>query len=212
MIAIFLFYNISNGPQSRLSFSKDYKHCNVITYDGKHWLLFEFDALGLHAKILKVKSFDALARGLPLIPSLTSMIAVEIKSQRKYKWRPFLVRSCNEFNRYITNVDIGFTLNPRHLHGKLIKYNAKRNFDILRQWRRDMGFFGDEGSDQSEADRLLTEQIDTDKAELEQKRQSLVAERLNIIKSTGMQNWNSPKSPQASMPKSSGWLGMGKQQ
>lgn len=56
-----------------------------------------------------------------------------------------------------------------------------------------MGLF-DSGDDvdtsaQTQANYLLTQQINQNKDELEQKRQSLVDQRVNILKSQGAENW-----------------------
>lgn len=40
--------------------------------------------------------------------------------------------TCNEWARLISGVDIGFTLNPHHLFKKLIKFDERRNYTILK--------------------------------------------------------------------------------
>lgn len=54
-----------------------------------------------------------------------------------------------------------------------------------------MGIFdgGGDTSDQDQANALLEEQINQNKAELEQKRKDLVSQRINIIKSQGAEQW-----------------------
>ncbi len=136
MIAIFLFYNMSSGKQARLAFSKDFKHCNIITFDGEYWINYELDSYGIHTKVLETKDGVALLRGLKIIKPLLSTITVWINDPVKINWKPLWVKSCNEFDRYVSGVDIGFTWNPRHLYSKLIKYDKKRNFEILQLWRR----------------------------------------------------------------------------
>lgn len=141
MIAIFLFYNISNGVQARLAFSKTLRHCNIITFDGAHWVNYEMDSFGVHTRVLEVKDAAPLLRGLKHIKELTAMVTVEVFDRARHPWFPWWVRSCNEFNRYIGAVDIGFTFNPRHLYSKLLKYNGRRNYEILQHWRRSNGIF-----------------------------------------------------------------------
>jgi hypothetical protein len=136
MIAIFLFYNQSNGVQARLAFSKTFKHCNIITYDGDYWVNYELDSYGVHTRVLEVKEGVALIRGLKIIKELVAMVVVWIDKRARFGWKPWWVRSCNEYNRYVGAVDIGFTFNPRHLFSKLLKYDKKRNFEILQLWRR----------------------------------------------------------------------------
>ncbi len=136
MIAIFLFYNYSNGIQAKLAFSKTFKHCNIITYDGEFWVTYELDQHGVHTRVLDAKDGVALLRGVRIIKQLISTITVYIDNPTRFNWKPWWVRSCNEFNRYIASVDIGFTFNPRHLYSKLLKYDKKRNYEILQHWRR----------------------------------------------------------------------------
>ena len=69
------------------------------------------------------------------IQSLTAMIVVSVGQRASIKWKPYLVRSCNELDRYISGVDVGFTFNPKHLYNKLIKYDHT-NYDILYRWVR----------------------------------------------------------------------------
>jgi hypothetical protein len=136
MIAIFLFYNFSSGIQAKLAFSKTFKHCNIITYDGSHWVTYELDSLGVHTRVLAVKEGASLIRGLKVIKELIAMVTVWISTRATFKWSPWWVRSCNEFNRYIGAVQIGFTFNPRHLYNKLIKYDRIRNYEVIQHWRR----------------------------------------------------------------------------
>lgn len=136
MIAIYLFYNISNGVQARLAFSNTLRHCNIITYDGSHWVNYELDSYGVHTRVLKVNNAVGLIRGLKMIKELTAMVVVWIDKRARFRWTPWWVRSCNEYNRYIGAIDIGFTFNPRHLFSKLLKYDKIRNYQILELWRR----------------------------------------------------------------------------
>lgn len=136
MIAIFLFYNISNGVQAKLAFSKTLRHCNIITFDGQSWVNYEVDSYGVHTRVLEVCQAVSLIRGLKTIKQLSAIITVWVETRTYLPWKPLWVRSCNEFNRYISAVDVGFTFNPRHLYSKLIKYDKKRNFEILQKWRR----------------------------------------------------------------------------
>lgn len=65
-----------------------------------------------------------------------------------------------------------------------------------------MGFFdSDEDSSPSPGDSAVQQQIAMNEKELEQKRQSLYSQRLDIIKSQGGTNWNpTPKTPPQSRP------------
>ncbi len=135
MICVFCFYNVSTGIQSKLAFSKVFKHCNIITYDGSIWLATEFDLTGIHMQKVKCFSGASLLRGLKHIESLTAMIVVSVGERASICWKPYLVRSCNELDRYISGVDTGFTFNPKHLYNKLLKRDGA-NYEILYHWRR----------------------------------------------------------------------------
>lgn len=56
MIAIFLFYNVATGVQARLAFSDEFRHCNVVTFDGSHWINVEFDREGIKTRVIDVPS------------------------------------------------------------------------------------------------------------------------------------------------------------
>lgn len=135
MIHIFCFYNVSTGIQARLSFSKIFKHCNIITFDGEIWLATEFDLEGIHTRRINALNGSSLLRGLKYIDSLVALITVDVTVRAKTKWKPFIVRSCNELDRYISGVNIGFTFNPRQLYNKLIKHNGN-NYRVIYHWRR----------------------------------------------------------------------------
>lgn len=138
-IAIFVFYNKSYGAQSKLSFSKDMKHCNVITFDGHHWIQFEFERTGFLTRKLHCKSGAKLIEKLPTIKEVSRIIAVIVDDKHEFMWSPWMARSCNEFSRYAAGVNIGFTFNPAHLYKKLLKYTNVRNYKILCAWRRNDG-------------------------------------------------------------------------
>ena len=135
MICIFCFYNVSSGVQARLAFSKTFKHCNVVTFDGKYWVAHEFDSMGFQTRNVQAHSATSLIRGLKHINSLVALVAVEVYKRPQITWKPFLVRSCNEIDRYITGVNTGFTFNPKNLYNKLLKY-AGTDYEILYHWRR----------------------------------------------------------------------------
>lgn len=139
MIAVFLFYNISGGVQSGLAFSHEFKHCNIITYDGEYWINIEMDSTGILTRVLDVPNGNALIRGLKTVKPLTAMVVTFVEKRHRVRWKPWWVRSCNEVDRYISGVNVGFTFNPYHLYQKLIRYNSKNNYEILYAWRRSNG-------------------------------------------------------------------------
>jgi len=135
MIHIFCFYDTSSGIQSSLAFSNKYKHCNIISFDGAHYVLTEFDREGIHNRVIDASKLTSLVRGLKYIPSLTAMIVIDVEKRAKTRWKPYIVRSCNELDRYIAGISIGFTFNPKHLYNKLIKHNNSQ-YVILTVWGR----------------------------------------------------------------------------
>ncbi len=135
MIHVFCFYNISSGIQARLSFSKIFKHCNIITFDGEMWIATEFDRSGVLTRRINVYSSSSLLRGLKYIESLIAIVTIDVTARCDIPWKPFIVRSCNELDRYISGANIGFTLNPKHLYNKLLKYNGN-GYRLLYHWRR----------------------------------------------------------------------------
>lgn len=60
-----------------------------------------------------------------------------------------------------------------------------------------MGFFDGGGGGNNDSNDLMQEQMNQNKVELEQKRKSLVDQKIAIVKSQGAQNWTPerPKSP-----------------
>jgi hypothetical protein len=136
---VFIFYKVATGVQAWMSFSKEFKHCNAIVYDGTDWLMIDFDRTGFLMRKVKCKDGKSLLRNLPVVQDISAIISVSVKARAKVRWKPFLVRSCNEVCRYAAGVDIGFTFNPIHLYRKLLKYNHKRNYEVLSAWRREHG-------------------------------------------------------------------------
>lgn len=66
-------------------------------------------------------------------PQVVQSLYLHIDRPTSREWFPLTVQSCNEFARFLTGVDIGFTINPLHLYKKLLKYDRKRNYHILEQ-------------------------------------------------------------------------------
>jgi hypothetical protein len=139
LIAMFVFYSYSSGIQARLAFSKEFRHCNVITFDGRDWIVIDFDRTGLIARTIHCKGAESLLKTLPIIKEVTAIVTVDIKERSKYRWSPWWVRSCNEICRYRAGIDLSFTFNPAHLYYKLLKDRRRRNYRILAHWRRDHG-------------------------------------------------------------------------
>lgn len=136
---MFLFYDIGYGKQTIYT-TKGIKHCNVICYNGTDHVLFETDWHGIHYRVLSETTTLKLLKGIRIIPSLQSALVLEIFEKKQLRWFPLSLRTCNELCRYVTGVDVGITINPTHLIKKLLKYNNKRNYEIIHHWwRKDNG-------------------------------------------------------------------------
>ena len=136
MICIFCFYSQSSGVQAKLAFDKQFKHCNVICYDGECFLATDFDSFGIQSRIVHAPSTTSLIRGMKCVDVLIAMVVVQIHERASIRWKPFLVRSCNEINRYVSGVNVGFTFNPKHLYNKLLRRDGM-GYEVLSHWRRD---------------------------------------------------------------------------
>lgn len=135
MIQFFCFYNKSAGKQARLACSKEFKHCNTIRFNGQDWVAFEFDGYGFQFDTVNAPSAASLIRGAKHIESLVALIVVEVEARQFVSWKPWMIRSCNEFARYQSGINVGLTLTPKHLYNKILK-NKDANYSILYQWRR----------------------------------------------------------------------------
>jgi len=138
-LSVFIFYTISAGNQSALSFSKEFKHCNIITFDGEDWILVEFDKTGLLTRKIKCKNGYKLVKNLKVVPEISAIVSISVDKRAVTRWKPWIVRSCNEICRYASGADIGFTFNPIHLYRKLLRYNHVKNYEVLSAWRRSHG-------------------------------------------------------------------------
>ena len=136
---MFVFYSYSSGIQAKLAFNKEFRHCNIVTFDGRDWIVLDFDRTGLIARAIHCKSAASLLKTLPIIKEVTAIVTVDITERAKYRWSPWWVRSCNEICRYRAGIDLSFTFNPAHLYYKLLKDRRRRNYKILAHWRRDHG-------------------------------------------------------------------------
>jgi len=141
MIAVFIFYSKASGVQARLAFSKEFKHCNIITFDGQDWIMLDFDRSGFLTRKIYCQNGEQLIRSLHIIKDISAIISVNVEDRHKVRWKPYLVRSCNEICRYTAGVNVGLTFNPIHLYSKLLRLRRKRNYEVLSVWRRKHGIF-----------------------------------------------------------------------
>lgn len=136
MIIFLLFYNKSNGKTSRMTCHEDFKHCNTIVFDGSEYSSLTWDSQGIVHRSISARSCPRLISALRSVPELTALIVVDCVARVRYRWRPFTVLTCNEIARFVSGLDIGFTITPAHLYKKVINLDGKRNFQILYAWRR----------------------------------------------------------------------------
>lgn len=137
MIAIFLFYDKTHGINKSLTFSKDLKHCNIITFDGRGYVMTTLDQTGISSRIIRIGNLSKFLKRLPaLMPDLSSIISTFINCRAKRKWNPLSINSCNEVSRRISGIDLPITFNVATLYYYLIYFNGKREYDIDYIWRR----------------------------------------------------------------------------
>lgn len=137
LIAYYLFFDIASGPQAILSFSKLFKHQTTIIFDGDSYIHFEMDKTGILYRRLAVTNSESLMRAIWIEKHLVAIITVDISKRKKVRWYPYIIRSCNEIARYLTGIDLGLTLNPKHFYRKILKYDKQRNYEILYHKERD---------------------------------------------------------------------------
>lgn len=135
MIHFLLFYNKSNRTASWMT-DADFKHCDIITFDGDDYRHLSWDNRGIVCRRIRTRSCSRLISALRVIPELTALLVIDCEDRVSLAWRPLVVQTCNEFCRYVSGIDIGFTLTPHHLHRKVLEWSGKRNFKILSAWRR----------------------------------------------------------------------------
>lgn len=140
MIAIFLFYNESYGIQNKISFSKDLKHCNMITYDGRDWVFTTLNKLGVYNRAVRVSKPETLLRRIKkLVPGISAIVVTYINERRVKSWFPLMINSCNEVLRVSSGIDCGITFNVAHFYKKLIMLDGLTNYNIDYSWRRSDG-------------------------------------------------------------------------
>ncbi len=140
-ICLFLFYDKAVGKQLRYNGNSKFLHCNIIRFDGKHFVLLEISKTGIDYRLINAKTLNKLIRNLKLIDSLIAQVCVEVEKRCDIKWFPIWMRTCNEFARYVSGIDVGLTYNPLHLYKKLMKHDAERNYKILQGWERSDGIW-----------------------------------------------------------------------
>lgn len=137
MIAIFLFYNKTYGIQNWLSFNKNLKHCNVITYDGRDWVMTSFNNLGINNRVVKINNSEGLIKRMKTFSdNMSAIVVANIKERKVNRWFPFGINSCNEICRISSGIDCGLTLNVAHFYHKLIMLDGLTNYEIDYFWRK----------------------------------------------------------------------------
>lgn len=136
MISIFLFYNSSNGVLARMPINEDFKHVSIVTFDGDVPFYLTLNQFGLAVNRLKVRDLGRFLTKMRGQPTVTAYLACDCDVRVVRPWRPFFIQTCNEVCRVVSGLDIGVTLTPAHLFKKVLKWDGKRNFQILSAWRR----------------------------------------------------------------------------
>lgn len=137
MIAIFIFYDKAFGLKQMLSFSKDLKHCDVVTYDGKDFIMTYSYHGGVRSKKIYSKNSDQLIKTLKKsMPNISAIVSVEIDIDENKMFSPIFINSCNEIARIHGEVKVGMSFNPAHLYYLLHKKDGERNFVIRNTWRK----------------------------------------------------------------------------
>jgi hypothetical protein len=131
-LVLFVFYNKGQGIQQIFT-SKGIKHCNVICFCNGY-LLFETDKHGITYRSMSFESWDDILNCFKSVKSVHGLILTKINEKKNISWFPLWMRTCNELCRYVTGIDVGFTLNPTHLVKKLLKYDNRTNYEIINQW------------------------------------------------------------------------------
>jgi len=140
LIAVFLFYDKTHGIFERISFSKDYKHCNILTFDGIGFVLSSLDKTGVTSKSMKINNLTSFLRRVPgLMPSLSAIIVTYVQERKPKRWMPLSLNTCNEVARDISGLDIPFSFNVENLYKKIILWDQKSNYIIDYKWSRKDG-------------------------------------------------------------------------
>ena len=134
MLAIFAFTNEDKGTILSRTCKKNFKGVQLLIFQGRqgNWLLFRFNKHGITLKTI-YENNRILSNVWDKAPWIKSFLVAHIDCPVSHNWKPFIVQSCNEVCRYLSGVDIGFTINPFHLYKKLLKYDGRRNYTLLRR-------------------------------------------------------------------------------
>lgn len=137
MISVFLFYNKAYGLKEKFTFSDDLKHCNILIFDGKDYILTWIGSNGIKSRVMNIDSLiDYLENIKKKMNSISAIIVTTVNDAKLHKNYLLSINSCNEVSKRHGCVDIGLTLNPCHLYNLLHFLNQKRNFKIQYSWRR----------------------------------------------------------------------------
>jgi hypothetical protein len=136
VIAIFLFFNKGLGKFVNFIRDKDFLHAAVICYQGDVPVLMEASESGISYRVVKTSDMTNLMEKIILMPSLTNYVAVKINKGIFITEFPFKYFTCNEVCRFVSGVDIGLTLSPKHLFQKLVDFKNHKNYFLMNVWSR----------------------------------------------------------------------------
>lgn len=124
MIAIFLFYEGKFWKFSACSLI-------LVTPDGA----FMFEPYRSHIGFRKLKTMDieSYISKIKRYSKASELVVLEIKSEPRQRISSILSKTCNELLKHIAGLDLGFTFTPYQFYKQILKYNKKRNYEILQR-------------------------------------------------------------------------------
>ena len=79
-IVIIMFHHTTTAWVPPLTFSNQHKHVNAISFDGKDYVMIEFDMTGIWTRVIKCHSLGRLASNLRQLKSISSIFVVQINN------------------------------------------------------------------------------------------------------------------------------------
>lgn len=131
---IFLFYNKSQGVPEWVPLHKDFRHCDYLLLDGNTCTMFSFNRKGVQVGRRWASTPDEVMQAINNIDQVSAYITLVKSYDYHRRWFPFQLRLCQEMSRIMTGLDIPLSLTPYGLYKKLLKYDCKRNYQILTHW------------------------------------------------------------------------------
>lgn len=132
----FLFYNYRYRWPSYFS-PKAFSHVSLLIQGKQGWYSFNpTDAMG-EIREYAWKDSDRVLKTLTKVPTLSHIVGLvltSIKKPPKLYFPIMLPTACHNLVKYVSGVDLGWAFNPYFLYRQLLKYDQKRNYEIVRKW------------------------------------------------------------------------------